>query len=452
MTLRSLDSLPSALLMLARDLLEREEGATAASPAALAAPFSNMSQDDWVAAVALWNAHGRPAIAGLEARACPACGGKAARPLFASYDGYPYVECEGCGCWFVPLRVEADLFEAFFERCPEARAVAERMFASRAGAEYATACHEKFGGHLDALKPLLAGDGPRAYLDMGCGLGHSLKAAADRGLEPVGVESSADCIRIGRGLGYDIRSAAEPLPAGPFRLVSFWESLEHMADPAGALAACRKVLAPGGLVAFTVPNLNSPLLRLQRGDCSIVHGGYDTPGHINLFGTAHLETLLDRSGFVLLDVDGLYGMNLIELAAYAEGLNRGANELLAAGRTGRGLGEAAHAVINAIGPAVTLLERIGKLSPELFAVACPKAEAGRHEAAVRAMREARRAALLAQAEAAGGPLMQADSLRRELAETRERLDAVERETATYRAILRALRNPGPALKRLLGGK
>ncbi len=99
---------------------------------------------------------------------------------------------------------------------------------------------------------------------------------------------------------------------------------------------------------------------------------------------------------------------------------------------------------------MTLLERIALVSPELCGVACPKGEAARHEGALREIRSARRDALLAQIDAAAGPVAQADALRRELSETRERLDEVERETATYRALLRALRNPGATLRRLLG--
>lgn len=449
MTLRSLDYLPSALLMLARDLVERG-GAAGQSPVALAAPFSNMAQEDWVAAVRLWNEHGRGGLSRLDPRDCPACGAGARRHLFESYDGYPYAECDACGCWYVPLRVEESLFVDFFARCAEARDLAARMIASRRSEEYATACHEKFGAHLDAIRPLWAGAGPAAYLDLGCGIGHSLKAGADRGLAATGVEASAECVRIGRELGHDLRDASQGLPPGPFRVVSFWESLEHMADPAGALAACRAVLEPGGVVAFTVPNLVSPLLRLQRGDCSIIHGGYDTPGHINLFGPEQVRRLLERSGYELLDLDGLYGMNLLELASHALGLNRGASDILAGGGGGRGLDEAASAVIGSIGPAVTLIERVALLSPELFGVACPSGEAARHGDAVRRMRAARRDALLAQIEAAAGPVAQADALRRELAETRERLDEVERQTAVYRALVRALRNPGAALRRLLG--
>lgn len=435
---RSQDYLPGALLLLARALLERDSTTEAVRPSELATPFGNMLQADWVEAVRLWNAHGRAFIASLPPRDCPACGSGAHHFLFESYDGYRFVECEGCSCWFVPLRVEASLFDEFFERCPDARAVAERSFAGRVTSESAAASHERIGGNLDALGPLLRGEGPTSYLDMGCGVGHSLQAAKSRGMMAVGVESSLDCLRIGRELGLDLRSATQPLPPGPFRLVSFWESLEHMSDPAGALAACRPLLEPGGLVAFTVPNLLSPLLRLQRGDWTVVHGGYDTPGHTNFFGPAQLRTLFERSGFVLLDLDGQYGLDAIELVSYATGLHRGAKDLLAGGRARSGLGETTNAVLHSIGPALTLLERIGRLSPILFGVACPKEEAPRHEAAVRSMLAARRAALVAQIDAFSGPM--AD---REL----KRLSEIERQTVTYRSVVRVLNDPIGALKR-----
>lgn len=451
MSLRSLEYLPSVLRLLARDLLER--GAAPAGPASaeVVAPFTNIAQADWVEAVRLWNAHGRTSIASLARRGCPACGAQSGRRLFESYDGYGYEECADCGCWYVPLKVEASLFEGFFARCPEARAVAERSFASRSAPEYEAASHERIGGYLDTLAPLVAAGGSPAYLDLGCGLGHSLASAVRRGFTAVGTESSPECLRIARGRGLDVRGDAEPLPEGPFRLVSFWESLEHMVDPSAALSACRPLLEPGGLLAFTVPNLLSPILQLQRGDCSIVHGGYDTPGHVNLFGPAQLERLLARAGFALLDLDGQYGMNPIELAAYAAGRHRGASELLAGGGGAPGLdGAVAEAIVSA-GPALTLLERIGRLSPILFGIACPAPEAARHAAAIRAMQEARRARLVAEIDAAGGPVAEIDALRRELAVTRENFDRLEIETATYRAAVRALRNPGATLRRLLGG-
>ena len=281
MTTSSLESLSVALLQVARDLMDGtlEEG-TQRSAQVLETPFSNIAEADWAEAVALWNAHGRSLIDGLAPRDCPGCGATSKRPLFESYDGYQYVECEDCGCWYVPLCVEASIFEEFFARCPEARAVAERSFTARQTENYAEACLDRIGSYLEILSPLLGGEGPGRYLDVGCGLGHSLQAGAARGLVAVGTESSVDCLRIARENGLDVRDAAEPLPPGPFRLVTFWESLEHISDPRQALASCHPFLEPDGLVGFSVPNLLSPLLRLQRGDCSVVHGGYDTPGHI----------------------------------------------------------------------------------------------------------------------------------------------------------------------------
>jgi SAM-dependent methyltransferase len=454
MTLRSLDHLTSALLLLAQDALEADGSAGAGAPdVPLAAPFTNMEQADWAEAVRLWNAHGRSAIASLERRPCPACGGADSRPLFESYDGYPYVECNDCGCWHVPLRVEAALFDAFFARCPAARAVADRMFALRATPEYDSATVERMTANLDAVAPLLGGgDAPGRYLDIGCGVGHSLQVAAGRGMQAAGTESSADCLRIARAKGLEVRSAGEPLPAGPFRLVSLWESLEHIADPAALLEACRPLLEPRGLLAFTVPNQLSPLVRLQRGDCSIVHGGYDTPGHINLFGPGNLGRLLGRCGYELLDVDGLYGLNANELAAYAAGLNRGARDLLSGANPAVGLPGPASQALGHIGPAFAVIERMALLSPILYGIACRKESAPGFAEGVARLRRGRRERMLAQVKGMMPPLPEVEALRRELLATRLRLDEVELETATYRALVRALRNPGPALRRLLGGR
>lgn len=386
-----------ALLAVARDLVSSDGGEPAGDSATtLTTPFSNISEANWVAAVQLWNAHGRSLIAALEPRPCPACGGERHRDLFESYDGYRYVECEDCGCWYVPLRVEAALFEEFFTRCPEARAVAEKSFEGREADDYQDGSLERIGAYLDLLLPLLHGAGRARVLDVGCGLGHSLVAAAERGLVGFGTESSKDCIRIARERGLEVFDAADPLPAGPFRLITFWESLEHMSEPYEILAECRERLEPEGLVALTVPNVLSPAILLQRADCPVVHGGYDTPGHTNLFGPETLRRLLERSGYALLDLDGQYGASLTDLFAYGAGLHRGAHDLLLGRREARGLSEATIGLMRWTGPAFSLLERIAHLSPILVVIACRKEAADAFRADIERLRNARRERLLAE--------------------------------------------------------
>lgn len=365
---------------------------------AIGTPFSTMSQSDWSEAVHWWNRVGRPLIGRLEARGCPACGAvQEQRPIFQSYDGYGYEECGHCGCWHVPLNVDARLFERFFALCPQAEDVLQRSFQKRLSAENQQADLARFNDYFTRLSVLFEQRQGLRYLDMGCGLGNSLVAAREHGFEGLGVESSRACIKLCEQAGLQVLHD-EQTPEGRFDLISFWESLEHMVDPAQMLQSCHQLLADQGVLAFTIPNLDSPLLRAQRGDCSVVHGGYDTPGHINLFGPEQVRHLLARCGFELLYMDGQYGMSLPELVAYMLGRHRGAADLLAGREQSHELPATARTLLNAIGPAVSLLERFSLTAPILFVVACRQEDAAALAGHKCALLQQRRAQLLAQAE------------------------------------------------------
>lgn len=321
---RGITELASGMSSLARLFLTREV-VDESVEALLQPPFSNTGQQAWIGAVRLWNIHGRHLIDEMPTRRCPACGRADQRELFVSYDGYRYCECLNCGCWYVPLMVEASVFQQFFADCPAAKELSDATFEGRQTPAFADPSLTRIGEYLDHLLPLLPKPAKAVrYLDVGCGLGYSLQAAAARGMTAVGTESSAECLAIAQRNGLDVRPASEPLGGAPFDLISFWESLEHITDPVAVLSGCAGMLSEDGLLAFTVPNQNSPLIRAQRADCFVVHGGYDTPGHINLFSPRTLEVLLSRAGFSLLYVDGQYGMNAGELLAYLAGGHRGA--------------------------------------------------------------------------------------------------------------------------------
>lgn len=361
-------------------------------------PFSTMSQSDWGDAVKWWNCEGRSLIGELEARGCPACGAEHdQRPIFQSYDGYEYEECCQCGCWYVPLKVDARLFERFFQACPQAEEVLQRSFNKRRSAENQQADLARFNDYFTRLSVLFDQRQGLRYLDMGCGLGNSLIAARDHGFDGLGVESSRECLKICQDAGLRVLHD-EQTPTGVFDLISFWESLEHMVDPAQMLMSCHPLLADNGVLAFTIPNLDSPLLRAQRGDCSVVHGGYDTPGHINLFGSAQVRHLLERCGFELLHMDGQYGMSLPELVSYMLGRHRGAADLLVGRGESQQLPATARALLNSIGPAISLLERFSLTAPILFVVACRKGDGAALQPQRRVMAQQRRVELLAQAE------------------------------------------------------
>jgi SAM-dependent methyltransferase len=356
-----------------------------------ALPFSSMTADDWRRAVELWNAHAAEVLAVVAGRPCPACGSAGSREIFTSYDSHRFDECGECGCWFTPKHVDWSTFEAFFARSPEGAALARSMMGYRDEAAKRDSDMQRIGRYLDDLLPVLAREGSAVrYLDAGCGVGHSLRAGRLRGLDVQGVEVDTNAIALGRADGLPVAGAGEPIPPGPYHLLSFWETLEHIADPLGALTAYLPYLDEDGLVAITVPNLNALETRALRQACPWVHGGYNTPGHVNLFHPASMEALLSRAGLTLLDAQGEFSGNPENLFAVLLGHSGGAFDVLDPSRRRGSLPRSAVEVISEAWPGVALLEQLALASPILYVIACRKGRERHFEAALAARSRAYR--------------------------------------------------------------
>lgn len=383
----ALTRLRNALAQVALGWLE--QSAAPPVPRVFAPPFSSMTADDWRRAVALWNVHAADLLATLPARACPACASARSRFLFVSYDAHPFHECGDCGCWFLPKVVDSEVFDRLFERSPEARALAAHMMRERDGGAIRDADLARIGGYLDDLLPMLPdrSGAPRSYLDSGCGVGHSLRAGLARGLTVQGVEVDTTAVQVARADGLPVATLSDSLPPGPYDLLSFWETLEHIADPLGALQRLVPCLAPDGLVAITVPNMGSPQARVLRESCSWVHGGYNTPGHVNLFHQASLARLLERAGLVVLESEGQFSNNPVELAAFLVGATRGAFDALDPQAKPGGIAGAVTDALTEVWPGMALIESLAVASPILGVIACRRGSEHLFDAA----RERRRA-------------------------------------------------------------
>ena len=115
----------------------------------------------------------------------------------------------------------------------------------------------------------LAGPAPLAglrLLDIGCGGGLLCEPMARLGAEVVGADAAARNIPVAEvhaaqsGLAIDYRhTTAEALAAEgeAFDVVLNMEVIEHVADPAAYLAACRALLQPGGLMITSTLNRNA---------------------------------------------------------------------------------------------------------------------------------------------------------------------------------------------------
>jgi 2-polyprenyl-3-methyl-5-hydroxy-6-metoxy-1,4-benzoquinol methylase len=154
----------------------------------------------------------------------------------------------------------------------------------------------------------------RRLLDVGCGegaFGESLRRA--RGIEVWGVEpfkSAAETARtkldrvIEGVFGSDIA-----LPVGIFDCVLFNDVLEHMIAPERALDYARDLLAPGGVVVASIPNIRSFPTIWQL----IVHASWEYTDsgvldktHLRFFTRSSMIKMFEKQGYA---VEGAYGIN-----------------------------------------------------------------------------------------------------------------------------------------------
>ncbi len=117
-------------------------------------------------------------------------------------------------------------------------------------------------GWIDG-KAAIAG---KAVLDVGCGGGILSESMASRGAQVTGIDLSEKALGVARlhlfesGLKVDYQlTSAESFAAehpGRFDVVTCMEMLEHVPDPASTIAACARLVKPGGHVFFSTLNRN----------------------------------------------------------------------------------------------------------------------------------------------------------------------------------------------------
>ena len=383
------------LARLSRSLANADPDGRPAPRGALQPPFGNSEISDWVRSIHLWREHGSMLVRSQPVRLCPACGAADHRFLFYSFDQYPYVDCLACGTWYVPHVVDEQLFEEYYKRCPEAYEIVERFTRQRLEAGRSEADRNRISGYFSELEPLVSGS-VRTYLDVGCGVGHSLEVAAERGWNACGLDTSPSIIEAGRKRGLRIFRPGEVQLSETFGLVSLWETLEHLNDPFEVLSRLVPVLHEDGLLSVTIPNALALEARVMRQDTAWINGG---PGfgtvHINLFQPSSLEHLLARAGLQVVGWDGQYSCNANELASYVLGRHRGAWDYARGATVEQDLSEDALCVLNWVAPAWNILSRQLLLTPALKVVASKSRCAERLATLRTSHAAARRAQILA---------------------------------------------------------
>ena len=170
----------------------------------------------------------------------------------------------------------------------------------------------------DMLRFLPAG--ARTVLDVGCstgGFGRTLRAArpdlAVWGIEPdpvaAAAASEAGYTRIAVGGFPEAASGFSNTGFSNtgFDVIFFNDVLEHMVEPEKALTAAHDLLAPGGHVVASIPNVRHfsvwwPLIR--RGEWEYEDTGILDRTHLRFFTPASMRALFDATDWQVLDIQG----------------------------------------------------------------------------------------------------------------------------------------------------
>ncbi len=109
-------------------------------------------------------------------------------------------------------------------------------------------------------------------LDVGCGGGLLAEAMARRGAEVTALDLAAPLLDVARlhasdeGLTIDYRlqpvQAHADERAGHYDLVTCMEMVEHVPDPAAIIAACARLLRPGGVLCLSTINRSAKAFAL----------------------------------------------------------------------------------------------------------------------------------------------------------------------------------------------
>jgi ubiquinone/menaquinone biosynthesis C-methylase UbiE len=138
---------------------------------------------------------------------------------------------------------------------------------------------------LQSLTGLL-GRGPGKCLDLGCGTGIAIPDLANLGWTVIGVDISADQLRVARektgDLAADLIEADAshlPLPSNSFGAVASMFTHTDFDDPPQVFAEVYRVLRPGGKFVYvgTHPCFVTPYVE-RKPDAFVLHPGYRRRG------------------------------------------------------------------------------------------------------------------------------------------------------------------------------
>jgi 2-polyprenyl-3-methyl-5-hydroxy-6-metoxy-1,4-benzoquinol methylase len=233
---------------------------------------------------------------------CLVCGSDQFEPFLVckdytvSQESFNIVSCKSCGFKFTNPRPDTAVLgnyykaESYVSHSNSKKGIVNKLY------------HMVRGYTLKQKVKLVSAYVSRGtILDYGCGTGMFLSACKKAGWETFGMEPDDSARQIASeqnlNLFADKNTLQLHIAEKEFDAITLWHVLEHVTDVYNTLAFFKHKLKPQGVLIIAVPNHVSYDAQYYKE----YWAAYDVPRHLHHFDLKSMKSLLEHSGFQLVE-------------------------------------------------------------------------------------------------------------------------------------------------------
>jgi 2-polyprenyl-3-methyl-5-hydroxy-6-metoxy-1,4-benzoquinol methylase len=214
--------------------------------------------------------------------------------IVCEISGLKYQKCDSCGLVYVSPRLkESTYFQVYDSHywLKRRKALGERKITERVTVNLSSAINI-----INLLSQFVSSG---SLLDIGCGDGATVYAASIKDFDAYGIEVSDYLINYSKSIYPSIKIFKSVLDLSKvvfqksFDLILLRDVIEHFYDPKKELKKINKILSINGYVYIETVNIDDP--NFQKFPVTWCHS--KPFEHPYLFGMAHVNHILEESGF-----------------------------------------------------------------------------------------------------------------------------------------------------------
>ena len=227
---------------------------------------------------------------------CNSCASTSAEHLFRA-KGYDLVRCTGCGLAYIANPPSAEELKVLYS----AGASYHAALCDPSSTTFATQDRIAVRHLAETLRSAKRG----RLLDVGCSIGQFAARAKAAGFAATGLEmNEASAVFARTHYGLDVAEGTihdAPQEPGSLDVLTMFDVIEHVPDPLGDLRKAWDLLAPGGTIVLSTPNIDGlfPKASLPLAKKLDYWPHPEPPYHLYQFSAKTLGAMLATAGFAV---------------------------------------------------------------------------------------------------------------------------------------------------------